>query len=113
MTRLDGFVVYLAHHDVMLWAASRAPLAKLQAYKRTRSPSPTSTYAISRPRTRRRSMQQHVLTESLLHPGVVTEAPGENDFTVSDLSCPNTICRLGDFAQRLSSLIHHWHHDPP
>jgi predicted dithiol-disulfide oxidoreductase (DUF899 family) len=33
MTRLDGFVVHLAHHDVMLWAASRAPLAKLQAYK--------------------------------------------------------------------------------
>jgi predicted dithiol-disulfide oxidoreductase (DUF899 family) len=30
----DGFVVHLAKHDVMLWAASRAPLAKLQAYKR-------------------------------------------------------------------------------
>jgi predicted dithiol-disulfide oxidoreductase (DUF899 family) len=30
----DGFVVHLANHDVMLWAASRAPLAKLQAYKR-------------------------------------------------------------------------------
>ena len=32
----DGFsgsVVHLAHHDVMLWAVSRAPLAKLQAYK--------------------------------------------------------------------------------
>ena len=25
--------VHLAHHDVMLWAVSRAPLAKLQAYK--------------------------------------------------------------------------------
>ncbi|MGD0885613.1 MAG: DUF899 domain-containing protein [Thermodesulfovibrionales bacterium] len=29
----NGFVVHLAHHDVMLWAVSRAPLAKLQAYK--------------------------------------------------------------------------------
>jgi predicted dithiol-disulfide oxidoreductase (DUF899 family) len=30
----DGFVVHLANHDVMLWAVSRAPLDKLQAYKR-------------------------------------------------------------------------------
>jgi predicted dithiol-disulfide oxidoreductase (DUF899 family) len=30
----DGFHVHLANHDVMLWAVSRAPLAKLQAYKR-------------------------------------------------------------------------------
>ena len=33
----DGFdriVVHLANHDVMLWAVSRAPLGKLQAYKR-------------------------------------------------------------------------------
>ena len=30
----NGFVVHLANHDVMLWAASRAPLATLQAYKR-------------------------------------------------------------------------------
>jgi predicted dithiol-disulfide oxidoreductase (DUF899 family) len=30
----DGFVVHLANHDVMLWAVSRAPLAKLEAYKR-------------------------------------------------------------------------------
>ena len=30
----DGFVVHLAHHDVALWAVSRAPLAKLAAYKR-------------------------------------------------------------------------------
>jgi predicted dithiol-disulfide oxidoreductase (DUF899 family) len=30
----NGLVVHLAHHDVMLWAVSRAPLAKLQAYKR-------------------------------------------------------------------------------
>lgn len=33
----DGFdrlVVHLANHDVMLWAVSRAPLAKLQAYKK-------------------------------------------------------------------------------
>ncbi|MBB4930664.1 putative dithiol-disulfide oxidoreductase (DUF899 family) [Lipingzhangella halophila] len=29
----NGFVVHLAKHDVMLWAVSRAPLAKLQAYK--------------------------------------------------------------------------------
>jgi predicted dithiol-disulfide oxidoreductase (DUF899 family) len=29
----DGFVVHLANHDVMLWAVSRAPLAKLQGYK--------------------------------------------------------------------------------
>jgi len=30
----DGFVQHLAHHDVMLWAISRAPLAKLQAYEK-------------------------------------------------------------------------------
>ncbi len=30
----NGFVIHLANHDVMLWAVSRAPLAKLQAYKR-------------------------------------------------------------------------------
>src|SRR5918911_72376 len=30
----DGFAVHLANHDVMLWAVSRAPLEKLQAYKR-------------------------------------------------------------------------------
>ncbi len=29
----DGFVVHLANHDVMLWAVSRAPIEKLQAYK--------------------------------------------------------------------------------
>jgi predicted dithiol-disulfide oxidoreductase (DUF899 family) len=29
----DGFVVHLANHDVMLWAVSRAPLAKLQQYR--------------------------------------------------------------------------------
>jgi predicted dithiol-disulfide oxidoreductase (DUF899 family) len=30
----NGFVVHLANHDVTLMAVSRAPLAKLQAYKR-------------------------------------------------------------------------------
>jgi predicted dithiol-disulfide oxidoreductase (DUF899 family) len=30
----NGFAIHLANHDVMLWAVSRAPLAKLQAYKR-------------------------------------------------------------------------------
>jgi predicted dithiol-disulfide oxidoreductase (DUF899 family) len=30
----NGFVVHLANHDVMLWVVSRAPLPKLQAYKR-------------------------------------------------------------------------------
>jgi len=30
----DGFAVHLANHDVALAAVSRAPLAKLQAYKR-------------------------------------------------------------------------------
>jgi predicted dithiol-disulfide oxidoreductase (DUF899 family) len=30
----DGIAVHLANHDVMLWAVSRAPLAKLAAYKR-------------------------------------------------------------------------------
>ncbi len=30
----NGFAVHLANHDVMLWAVSRAPLDKLQAYKR-------------------------------------------------------------------------------
>jgi len=29
----NGFAVHLANHDVMLWAVSRAPLAKLQAFK--------------------------------------------------------------------------------
>src|ERR671935_1962163 len=29
----DGIAVHLANHDVMLWAASRAPLAKLKAFK--------------------------------------------------------------------------------
>ena len=30
----NGFAVHLANHDVTLWAVSRAPLPKLQAYKR-------------------------------------------------------------------------------
>jgi predicted dithiol-disulfide oxidoreductase (DUF899 family) len=30
----NGVAVHLANHDVMLWAVSRAPLSKLQAYKR-------------------------------------------------------------------------------
>lgn len=30
----NGFSVHLANHDVMLWAVSRAPLAKLTAYER-------------------------------------------------------------------------------
>src|SRR5438046_7879799 len=30
----NGFAVHLANHDVMLTAVSRAPLARLQAYKR-------------------------------------------------------------------------------
>jgi len=34
MDGVNGSVVHLANHDVMLWAISRAPLAKLQAYKR-------------------------------------------------------------------------------
>jgi predicted dithiol-disulfide oxidoreductase (DUF899 family) len=29
----NGFAAHLANHDVMLWAVSRAPLEKLQAYK--------------------------------------------------------------------------------
>lgn len=29
----NGFQVHLANHDVMLWAVSRAPLAKLKAYR--------------------------------------------------------------------------------
>ena len=29
----NGFAVHLANHDVMLWAVSRAPLAKLNAFK--------------------------------------------------------------------------------
>jgi predicted dithiol-disulfide oxidoreductase (DUF899 family) len=33
----NGFAVHLANHDVMLWAVSRAPLAKLQAFKRRMS----------------------------------------------------------------------------
>jgi predicted dithiol-disulfide oxidoreductase (DUF899 family) len=34
MDGVSGSVVHLANHDVMLWAVSRAPLAKLQAYER-------------------------------------------------------------------------------
>ena len=30
----NGIHVHLAHHDVMLWAVSRAPLSKLQDYKK-------------------------------------------------------------------------------
>jgi predicted dithiol-disulfide oxidoreductase (DUF899 family) len=30
----NEFAIHLANHDVMLWAVSRAPLEKLQAYKR-------------------------------------------------------------------------------
>jgi predicted dithiol-disulfide oxidoreductase (DUF899 family) len=30
----NGFAVHLANHDVMLWAVSRAPLAKLHAYEK-------------------------------------------------------------------------------
>jgi len=30
----NGITIHLANHDVMLWGISRAPLAKLQAYKR-------------------------------------------------------------------------------
>src|SRR5512135_1343218 len=30
----NGIAIHLANHDVMLWAVSRAPLARLQAYKR-------------------------------------------------------------------------------
>ncbi len=30
----NGFAMHLANHDVMLWAVARAPLAKLQAYKK-------------------------------------------------------------------------------
>src|SRR5438552_15724894 len=30
----NGFAAHLANHDVMLWAVSRAPLDKLQAFKR-------------------------------------------------------------------------------
>jgi predicted dithiol-disulfide oxidoreductase (DUF899 family) len=30
----NGIAVHLANHDVMLWAVSRAPLEKLQAYRR-------------------------------------------------------------------------------
>src|SRR6202043_846295 len=30
----NGLAVHLANHDVMLWAVSRAPIAKLQQYKR-------------------------------------------------------------------------------
>ena len=33
----NGFAIHLAHHDVMLMAVSRAPLAKLQAYKQRMS----------------------------------------------------------------------------
>ena len=30
----NGFAIHLANHDVMFWAVSRAPLAKLEEYKR-------------------------------------------------------------------------------
>src|SRR5438045_9787168 len=30
----NGITIHLANHDVMLWAVSRAPLAKLQEFKR-------------------------------------------------------------------------------
>ena len=53
----NGVVVHLANHDVMLWAVSRAPLAKLQAYKhrmgwssRGRRRSAVTSTTTSRPR---------------------------------------------------------------
>src|SRR2546423_6757045 len=30
----NGVTIHLAHHDVMLWAVSRAPLAQVQEFKR-------------------------------------------------------------------------------
>ncbi|MGE0724954.1 MAG: DUF899 domain-containing protein, partial [Alphaproteobacteria bacterium] len=30
---LDGIAIHLAHHDVMVWVVSRAPLASLRAYR--------------------------------------------------------------------------------
>src|SRR6516165_5234911 len=33
----NGSAIHLANHDVMLWAVSRAPLAKLQAFKQRMS----------------------------------------------------------------------------
>ena len=56
----DGIVVHLGNHDVILWAVSRAPLAKLQAYKRRmgwRSP--------GRPRRRRLQLR----LQRLVHRG--------------------------------------------
>jgi predicted dithiol-disulfide oxidoreductase (DUF899 family) len=58
----NGFAIHLANHDVMLWAVSRAPLAKLQAYKKRmgwtfpgrRRPTAIST-PTSVPRSRRRN----------------------------------------------------------
>src|SRR5580692_703457 len=53
----NGFAIHLANHDVMLWAVSRAPLEKLQGYRRRRSRSvraSSSTTSASRPCGRRR-----------------------------------------------------------
>ncbi len=52
----DGSVVHLANHDVTLCAVSRAPLAKLQAYKqriRTRDRRPVGHVPVARPRAPR------------------------------------------------------------
>ena len=58
----NGFAVHLANHDVMLWAVSRASLAKLQAYKRRlgwtfpwASSSAATSTSTSRPRSPRSS----------------------------------------------------------
>ena len=50
----NGFATHLANHDVMLWAVSRAPLAKLQAYKRRMGWTfPWASSSVARPRPQR------------------------------------------------------------
>jgi predicted dithiol-disulfide oxidoreductase (DUF899 family) len=54
----NGFAIHLANHDVMLWAVSRAPLAKLQEYKKRKGGrlQLTSSPSISTRWTRRSAM---------------------------------------------------------
>jgi predicted dithiol-disulfide oxidoreductase (DUF899 family) len=68
----NGFVIHLANHDVMLWAVSRAPLEKLQGYKRRmrwsfprrRHSGPTSTTTFRQRSPRNSSSRESSSTTS-------------------------------------------------
>src|SRR5262249_40338488 len=72
----SGFTTHLANHDVMLWAVSRAPVEKLQGYKRRMAgaflgpprPGATSTTTSTSLSARRRSVRAPSSTTSASRP---------------------------------------------